>query len=307
MSLYPSLEDMKVDTMARAQMAQHYAPPSHGPQYSAPQSHVSQYNAPQSYALPSAPGTASAPNAHVYPALGDYMGLELSENVIAQNMPEYGIQTLQSYRSATNLIAPLSSQSPSLLKATVTGAIRQVVLCKDKDGKCGLRLHSVNNGVFVCYVAANSPAALAGLRFGDQVLEINNVALAGLSMDQCHTLLKKAQSNGIMMAVRDRPFERTITLHKDSLGHVGFQFKDGKIMSLVKDSSAARNGVLTDHQLLEVNTINVVGMKDKEISQVITASPSIVNITVIPTYIYQHMISKMSTSLFKELDRTPAV
>lgn len=89
-----------------------------------------------------------------------------------------------------------------------------------------------------------------------------------------------------------RPFERTITLHKDSLGHVGFQFKDGKIVGLVKDSSAARNGVLTDHQLLEVNTVAVVGMKDKDISRIIEASPSIVNITVIPTYIYQHMINK---------------
>lgn len=89
-----------------------------------------------------------------------------------------------------------------------------------------------------------------------------------------------------------RPFERTITLHKDSIGHVGFQFKDGKIVGLVKDSSAARNGVLTDHQLLEINTINVVGMKDKEISKVIENSPSVVNITVIPHYIYKHMINK---------------
>ena len=37
-----------------------------------------------------------------------------------------------------------------------------------------------------------------------------------------------------------RPFERTITLQKDSLGHVGFIFKNGKISSIVKDSSAAR-------------------------------------------------------------------
>lgn len=42
-------------------------------------------------------------------------------------------------------------------------------------------------------------------------------------------------------------------MHKDSSGQIGFQFKEGKIIALVKDSSAARNGVLTDHQLLEVN------------------------------------------------------
>lgn len=113
-------------------------------------------------------------------------------------------QQVQPHGTVSNLIAPLSSQSTTLAKATVTGAIRPVVLCKDKDGKCGVRLHSVNNGVFVCYVAANSPAALAGLRFGDQILEINNVALAGMSMDQCHGLLKKSPANGISMAVRDR-------------------------------------------------------------------------------------------------------
>ena len=38
----------------------------------------------------------------------------------------------------------------------------------------------------------------------------------------------------------DRPFERKITLQKDSAGHVGFIFKNAKITSIVKDSSAAR-------------------------------------------------------------------
>lgn len=106
--------------------------------------------------------------------------------------------------AVTNLVAPLSSQSVSLPKATVTQAIRQVVLCKDKYGKCGLRVHSINSGLFVCYVAANSPAALAGLRFGDQILEINNRACAGMTMDQAHGLLKSLPVNGIVLAVRDR-------------------------------------------------------------------------------------------------------
>lgn len=33
-------------------------------------------------------------------------------------------------------------------------------------------------------------------------------------------------------------------------------------------------------------------MKDKEISRVIDDSPSVVNVTIIPSYIYDHMISK---------------
>ena len=50
-------------------------------------------------------------------------------------------------------------------------------------------------------------------------------------------------------------------MHKDSTGHVGFVFKNGKITSIVKDSSAARNGLLTEHNICEVNGQNVIGLK----------------------------------------------
>lgn len=50
-------------------------------------------------------------------------------------------------------------------------------------------------------------------------------------------------------------------MHKDSTGHVGFVIKKGKIISLVKGSSAARNGLLTNHYVCEVNGQNVIGLK----------------------------------------------
>ncbi len=40
-------------------------------------------------------------------------------------------------------------------------------------------------------------------------------------------------------------------------------FRKGEITALVKDSSAARNGLLINHQLVEVNGQNVVGLKDE--------------------------------------------
>lgn len=153
-------------------------------------------------------------------------------------------------------------------------------------------MKAINNGIFICVVIDKSPAALAGLRFGDQILQINDVNVAGFSMEKVHGIFKKAPVNGIKVVVRDRPFERTITLHKDSTGHIGFQFKNGKIISLVKDSSAARNGVLTDHQLLEVDGQNVVGLKDKQISSIIEKAGQVVTITVIPSFIYDHMVKK---------------
>ena len=50
-------------------------------------------------------------------------------------------------------------------------------------------------------------------------------------------------------------------MQKDSTNHVGFAFKDGEIKQIVKDSSAARNGILIDHYITEVNGQNVIGLK----------------------------------------------
>lgn len=168
----------------------------------------------------------------------------------------------------------------------------QLTLCKGKDDKVGLRVKPINNGIFVCLIVKDSPAALAGLRFGDQILQINGKDLAGYTMEQVHDLLRKSPINGISVIVRDRPFERTITLHKDSTNHLGFQFKNGKITNLVKESSAARNGLLTEHQLLEVNGQNVISLKDKDITRIINDGGNIVTVTVIPSFIYDHMVKK---------------
>lgn len=80
----------------------------------------------------------------------------------------------------------------------------QLILCKDGDKKVGLRVQPVNNGIFVSLVAKNSPAAMAGLRFGDQILEINGKCVAGLSMEAVHDIIKKSPATGISFVVRDR-------------------------------------------------------------------------------------------------------
>ena len=92
-------------------------------------------------------------------------------------------------------------------------------------------------------------------------MQINGETLAGYDREKVMKLIKKQPAERIELAVRDRPFERAITMQKDSVGHVGFIYKDGKITSIVKDSSAARNGLLIEHNLLEVNGQNVVGLK----------------------------------------------
>jgi syntenin-1 len=81
-------------------------------------------------------------------------------------------------------------------------------------------------------------------------------------------------------------------MQKDSNGHCGFQFHKGKIETLVKDSSAARNGLVTDHYLLEVQGQNVIGMSDKEILKVIANAGNTITVTIIPAFLYEQMMKK---------------
>uniref|UniRef100_U5EZT1 Putative frizzled binding protein n=1 Tax=Corethrella appendiculata TaxID=1370023 RepID=U5EZT1_9DIPT len=305
MSLYPSLEDMKVDKLQQAQFNAYNEQTTKqtptAPAYAMnPYPELNQMGQPQQQNT----SVTNQFNPQAYPSLLDYMGLELTPEEIALNMPEYGRVMNTAPNSVVisgqnTMVAPLSGASPGFVRGQVTNGIRELILCKGTDKKVGLRARAINKGVFISLVVKDSPAALAGLRFGDQILQINGTLVAGLSADDVHKILKKSDANNISLIVRDRPFERSITLHKDSTGSTGFQFSNGKITAIVKDSSAARNGLIIDQQILEVNGQNVIGMKDKEISSIITNGGQIVTLTIIPTIIYDHIMKNLSTSFIR--------
>jgi len=91
---------------------------------------------------------------------------------------------------------------------------RWVILCKDGNGKIGLRVQTYKKGVFVSLVVPGSPAAMAGLRFGDQLLTLGKTELAGKTPDRVHCMFRSCSVNNIVMAVRDRPLCRSIKLNK---------------------------------------------------------------------------------------------
>ncbi|KAM5157155.1 syntenin-1 [Mantella aurantiaca] len=287
MSLYPSLEDLKVDKVIQAQTAFATNP-----------------------ANPAILSEASAPSSQhgglypkLYPELAQYMGLSLSEDEIHKNMAMVPAEGRQVARpsAVNNMVAPISGSDLGIRRAEIKQGIREVILCKDQDGKIGLRLKSIDNGIFVQLVQANSPGSLVGLKFGDQVLQINGENCAGWSSDKSHKFLKQVSGDRISMVIRDRPFERAITMHKDSNGHVGFVFKNGRITSIVKDSSAARNGLLTEHNLCEINGQNVIGLKDSQVAEILSTSANVVTLTVMPSYIFEHMVKRMALSVMKSL------
>ncbi|RXN06090.1 syntenin-1 [Labeo rohita] len=243
MSLYPSLEDMKVDKFMQA-----HNTPTVSPLKALPLPEPSRCQNEPYYDSKS---EEIATSNRLYPELNEFMGLNLSAD--AQ--------------------LTLSSSVPD----------------------------ETSGGVFVQLVQANTPAALAGLRFGDQILQINGKSCAGWSSDNAHKELKNSNPEKITLAVRDRPLERTVTLHKDMNGQLGFLFKKGRITSIVKDSSAARNGLLTDHQICEINGQNIIGLKDSQVTDILNSSGGVVTVTVMPVVIFEHMMKRMSSSIVKSL------
>ena len=59
------------------------------------------------------------------------------------------------------------------MRSEIKQGVRMLTICRDGKGKYGLKLKSVDAGVFVCFVSDASPAALVGIRFGDQILKID--------------------------------------------------------------------------------------------------------------------------------------
>ncbi|KAG8524169.1 Syntenin-2 [Galemys pyrenaicus] len=272
--LYPSLEDLKVDHAIQLSQA--------GELGTAPSD---TFLPPSSLPLVLYPNLAELEN---------YMGLSLSSDEVQQNLPGIleGASTVVSSTSVGLVVAPVSGNNLGVRRAEIKPGVREIHLCKDERGKIGLRLRAIDQGIFVQLVQANTPASLVGLRFGDQILQIDGRDCAGWSTDKAHRALKKASAERITMVVRDRPFQRTLTLHKDSTGHVGFVIKKGKVVSVVKGSSAARNGLLTNHYLCEVNGQNVIGLKDKDVIGILATGGNVITLTVIPSVIYEHMVKK---------------
>ena len=62
------------------------------------------------------------------------------------------------------MIAPVTgNQNMGLMRSEIKQGVRQIIACKDEKGKMGIRVQHINKGVFVSFVQAGSPAAIAGI------------------------------------------------------------------------------------------------------------------------------------------------
>lgn len=87
---------------------------------------------------------------------------------------------------------------------TVTQQVHELYLQKDKRGLLGIQLKAMDAGVFITYVECDSPAAIAGLRFGDQVLKIDDEYMAGKKGKNVMKFVRKKCGEIVTMVIRDR-------------------------------------------------------------------------------------------------------
>lgn len=295
MPLYPSLEDFEVDKMAHVQRAVE----------------VKASAAAGAIATGAAPGAGGG-------GLYDWESLDVLQQLMygttdispAALQAELGAEVAQIYttgrpkdaeaRTDRALACVTAPENLGLARAEIKQGVVPMMIAKSPKGLLGIAPVAWDSGVFVGFVWSGSPAAMAGLRFGDQLLRINGQDCAAMSQAKILKVLREADPTGVEFVVRDRPYARTLTFQKDAHNLCGFGFKQGEITSLVKDSSAVRNGLLTKHQLLEINGQNVVAMPDKDILRIIQESPRTVTVTIAPSFIYKKMINGIGFKRIKK-------
>lgn len=287
MAAYPSLEDLHVDQLAHAQV---------------------QMAGAQAFPQPGMPMIGLYAGLGLEELMSDYGGFDISTVALQKYMSrDLALQVTSGKNADGQSYEPLLAVTPANdvhgARAEIKQGVRQVILAKEPAGKFGLAVQAADKGVFVAFVYKESPAAKAGVRLGDQILMINGVSVAGWSSDKAFKALKQA-GDSVSLAVRDRPFCRTLTVQKDQHNQVGFVLLKGEITALVKDSSAARNGMLINHTLMEINGQNVAGLKDDDTIKILQAVPRSVTLTIMPTCIFEHLIKSIGSKRLKEcMDR----
>ena len=64
------------------------------------------------------------------------------------------------------------------------------------------------------------------------------------------------------------------------------------------------DGIIIYLNLLQINGQNVVGLKDKEITSMIQEGGNAITVTIMPSFIYKHMMKHMASSLTKFMDHS---
>lgn len=251
-----------------------------------------------------------------------FMGIDLNQIAYNENneatyggLPGSGAVVLNSVG-----IVPFPKSKKPVLRdpIPVSQEVRHVVV--KKKGNFGMTLRNFKNGVFVSHVKAGSSAAKAGIRFGDQVLQIKELNVAGMKGQKALNYALGLPGDRVTFGIRDRcflfthsafifsyfylflyfymllfrPLERVVDLIRNDQGNVGLLIVDGKICQIQDKSSAENNGVVSHSHICEINGINALGYPDDKIAQIIRDAESpVIRFTIIPSEFYAHLTKRL--------------
>ena len=160
--------------------------------------------------LMSTPAAAASSSGSVnYASLAsEFLGLDLSlisydeyGNPCYGGQPSYGA-VVPSGGSAVALPSPGAVVRKDPIE--VSQGVREITMTKNSKGYLGLQMRNQDSGVFITFVEMDSPAAVAGLRFGDQVLKIDSKFTAGMSDKEAMKYIKKECGKTVTIVIRDR-------------------------------------------------------------------------------------------------------
>ncbi|ETN65870.1 syntenin-1 [Anopheles darlingi] len=186
--------------------------------------------------------------------------------------------------------------SIKITRSTTAFGLREWLIRKGVGGKIGATVRCMEKGRFaICSVSQRSPAYVAGLRIGDELMSLGETSLRECSLSDLREPLKTNRRNHLRLCTKDRVGERYITLYKDSGKGYGFRFVQGEITFVRPNSSAEQAGLETRHHIVEVNEEVVVGLQDEDIEAIIWSSMGALTLCILPSRFYNNLLCSLYT------------
>ncbi|THD28253.1 hypothetical protein D915_000933 [Fasciola hepatica] len=158
--------------------------------------------------------------------------------------------------------------------------IRETILIRPEGmHRFGMRIESIGGGVYLTTVLKNSPASAAGLKVGDELIQLNGFQLTSLSTP---TIMELVRSTPQALHVTYRPRMLLARCHEIQIkkldGRVGIRLKrlpEGMFVDVVLPFSAASQaGIKEGDELLMVNGQPVSSWSQDGVSQMLREIPS---------------------------------
>jgi syntenin-1 len=230
----------------------------------------------------------------------DYSEIRDKENKIALSNKHIMVNNKKELELTTNN----SLINNNIANMLCGNTVREVILMKDNSRTIGIGVVPIDNCHYVCYVESGSPASDAQIRFGDQIIRINSMETAGIESAKILKHLKSLPPGPVSFLIRNRPLQKVYQLFKNETNLIGIGVKYGCINSLVKDSSAARNGIPINHKIIEINFQNVIGMSDSDIINILNKAKGEIYLGLMRNRDYKQLMSGVAKKRLSFMDHS---